>query len=357
MTFNFFNTPSQNTNAPQPSTTLFGQSQQKQPSLFFGNNQNTSGGTFGQTANTTSSIFGNTQAGNQQQQPSGFSFGQPQNQNQNQQSSLGASQQPNPQQGQQGQKPERSLQLGQAPTHTPPIWEEGKGLAVYRTIPAQIENIHAKWSPNELISPLRTYLYRVVPEDSVPFYQPGPGEDEHKWEEAVSQRPASNTVPALVRGFHDLGKRAQRNREFVEACNIRLHEINRSLDAALSIHGQKVSARLQECRRRHSVAGMRVLRLAAKIQNLRNRGYVLDNAEEELRTKLVKLEREVFDPTLNGREQEIWARMLGIRERAKRLKQEMGRVAPAAAEESGNELDEETVKAAKKVKMHTLGFL
>jgi len=73
----------------------------------------------------------------------------------------------------------------------------------------------------------------------------------------------------------------------------------------------------------------------------------MDNAEEELKTKLEKLQREVFDPSLNAREQEVWARMLSVRERAKRLKMEMEKIAPAANEEDST-LDEETVKAAKK---------
>jgi len=73
----------------------------------------------------------------------------------------------------------------------------------------------------------------------------------------------------------------------------------------------------------------------------------MDNAEEELNTKLKKLEKDVFDPTLNGREQEIWARMLGIRERGKRLKAELERAGPIARNEDAV-LDEQTVLTAKK---------
>lgn len=219
---------------------------------------------------------------------------------------------------------------------------------VYRTIPAQMAIIKEKWDPANLSSPLRTYLYQVVDEHNAPFYQPGPGEDENKWEEAVSKRPGPNYVPALARGFWDLGKRAQRQREFIEKCNIRLHDINQSLDAQLEIHSQRVTTRIADCRRRHIATSQRILALAAKIQTLKNKGYVMDNAEEELRTKLVKLEKQIFDPSLNGREQEIWARMLGIRERGKRLKMEMEKAAVGArVDESA--LDEATVMTAKKV--------
>lgn len=269
------------------------------------------------------------------------------------------------------------LQLGQSLQNTlghsqgpPSLWEEGRGLGgqycvrptarnltnldypVYRTIPAQMMLVKEKWDPNNVASPLRTYLYQVVDEQNAPFYQPGPTEDANKWEEAVSKRPGPGYVPALARGFWDLGKRAQRQREFIEKINIRLHDINQSLDAQLEIHSQKFASRLTECRRKHVVASQRTLVLAAKIQILRNKGYVMDSAEEELKTKLSNLEKQVFDPSLNGREQEIWARMLAIRERAKRLQKEIESTAPAAKIEE-RPADEGTVQAAKKV---TLNF-
>ena len=208
--------------------------------------------------------------------------------------------------------------------------------------------IKEKWDPNSITSPLRTYLYQVVDEQNALFYQPGPGEDEHKWEEAVSNRPGPGFVPALARGFWDLGKRAQRQREFIEKINIRLHDINSSLDAQLEIHSQKVASRLQECRRKHVVASQRTLALAAKIQILRNRGYVMDNAEEELKARLARLEREVFDPVLNAREQEIWARMLGIRERSRNLRRDLEKSTQVPNNQASS-LDEDTLKVAKKV--------
>lgn len=74
----------------------------------------------------------------------------------------------------------------------------------------------------------------------------------------------------------------------------------------------------------------------------------MDNAEEELKSKLTKLESEVLDPSLNAREQEIWARMLAIRERARHLKSEMEKLEPVAQNEEPL-LDDDTVRAARKV--------
>ena len=223
-------------------------------------------------------------------------------------------------------------------------------MSVYRPVSDQMGIIKDKWDFNNTASPLRQYLYNNVDkEEEVVMYLPGPNEDAAKWEEAVDKRPTPTSVPVMIKGFWELGKRAQLQRQGTANCNLRLREINDSLDAQLQRHSQAFTPRIAECRRRHTVTRQRTLALAAKIQILRNRGYVMDNAEEELKEKLLKLEREVFDPSLSGREQEIWARMLGIRERGKRLKAEMERVTPVANSEEPV-LDEETVQTAKKVR-------
>ncbi|ERF76610.1 hypothetical protein EPUS_04430 [Endocarpon pusillum Z07020] len=329
----------------QQSGSLFGslgqsmpqQSQQQSGGLFSGLGQSTqqqpqqqSSGLFpglGQSTQPKPGFLGGTQSTQQQQQQPPF--------------------------GQSTIQQLPTLQLGQSQQNLlgqsqgpPSLWEEGRGLSVYRSVPEQMKIVKEKWDPSSLSSSLRTYLYQRVDEQNAPFYQPGPGEDPNKWEEAVAKRPGPDCVPALARGFWDLGKRAQRQREFIEKINIRLHDINQSLDAQLQLHSQNIAARLAECRRKHTVASQRTIVLAAKIQILRNRGYVMDNAEEELKMKLSKLEREVFDPSLNGREQEIWARMLGIRERARRLQKEIDKTTPTVDQASS--LDEDTVQAAKK---------
>ncbi|KEF54297.1 uncharacterized protein A1O9_09463 [Exophiala aquamarina CBS 119918] len=256
------------------------------------------------------------------------------------------------QQQPQTQRPlDQTLRFGQSQqgqSASPSMWEEGRGLNVFRSIPAQMNIVKNKWDPQNLSSPLRGYLYQHVGSEAEAFkYRAGPDEDEDKWEEAVNKRPGPEWVPLLVRGFFELGRKAQIQMEAIQRCNMMLQEINASLDAQLNTHRQNVAARLEECNRRQVSAAQRTLALAVKVQTLRNRGYVMDNAEEELKAKLENLQREVFDPSLNAREQEIWARMLAIRERTKRIKVEMERIAPTANEEDST-LDEETIVAARK---------
>ncbi|KAK5056732.1 hypothetical protein LTR84_012264 [Exophiala bonariae] len=266
-----------------------------------------------------------------------------------------SSQQPAQVQQQQQQQPQRPLdqtlrfgQSQQGQSASPSLWEEGRGLNVFRSIPAQMNIVKNKWDPQNLSSPLRAYLYQHVGNETEAFkYRAGPDEDEDKWEEAVNKRPGPEWVPLVVRGFFELGRKAQIQMEAIQRCNMMLQEINASLDAQLDTHRQNVATRLEECKRRQIATAQRTLALAVKVQTLRNRGYVMDNAEEELKSKLEKLQREVFDPSLNAREQEVWARMLAIRERAKRIKLEMEKVTPAATEKDST-LDEETIMAAKK---------
>ncbi|KIW87558.1 uncharacterized protein Z519_11882 [Cladophialophora bantiana CBS 173.52] len=323
---------------PQQTGGLFGTSQTQQSGGLFGTGtqpQQQSGGLFGasQPQQQTGGLFG---VSTQPQQQSAFGFGQSQ------------------QQPQQPQRPlDQTLRFGQSQQGQPgaqSLWEEGRGLNVFRSIPVQMNIVKNKWDPTSLSSPLRTYLYQHVESETDALkYRPGPGEDEDKWEEAVSKRPGPDWVPLLIQGFFQLGRKAQIQMEAIQRCNMMLQEINTSLDVQLDKHRQNMATRLEECKRRQAAAAQRTLALAVKVQILRNRGYVMDNAEEELKAKLEKLQREVFDPSLNAREQEIWARMLGIRERAKRLKNEMEKIAPAAAADGeGTTLDEDTIKAAKK---------
>lgn len=224
-------------------------------------------------------------------------------------------------------------------------------MGVYRSIPEQMQLIRYKWDPASLNSPLRTYLYQHVESETEALrYSPSQFEDAEKWEEAVQKRPGPDWVPAVARGFRELADRAKQQKQAIAQCNMMLHEINTSLDIQLDVHRQKVAARLAESRRRHKAISQRTLTLAVKVQILKNKGYVMDNAEEEIKAKLNALESQVLDPSINAREQEIWARMLGIRERAKHLKAEMEKLQPAAGDEEPL-LDEQTIKIARRVSM------
>ncbi|EPS25777.1 hypothetical protein PDE_00713 [Penicillium oxalicum 114-2] len=322
--------------AQKPATSIFGAtSQQPTPSLFGATAQKPATSLFGANAAqqqtqqpaTGTGLFGSTLGANSQAP-----------QQQQQQSQFGQTTMVQPQ----GQSQEQSL--------SSTLWSPGRAITgVHRTVPMQIAIVRDKWDAQIQSSPFRAYLYNHVGDDNAPFYQPSVEDDATKWEEALKKRPGSGYVPVLVKGFIDLGKRAQRQKDFLAIMQTRLHEINNCLTDLLSRHDLKISVKVADARRKHIVLSKRCLALAAKTQMLRNRGYAMDDAEEELKKKLIQLEREVFDPSLTGRGEEIWARMLAIHEHSKRLQAEMDRAGANMTNRAEDEIDEQTMKTAKKI--------
>lgn len=138
----------------------------------------------------------------------------------------------------------------------------------------------------------------------------------------------------------------------VSALYQRVNEINESLRQRIEDHDLKFTVRTMEARRRHIALSRRTLALATKVQVLRNRGYALDGAEEELKTKLSKLQQTTQDPVLAGRQEELWARMTVVRERAGMLKEETEKLGKLAGGGQDVELlDEETMGRVKKVRL------
>lgn len=212
-----------------------------------------------------------------------------------------------------------------------------------KKIADQIITLRSKWDPNSTSNQpsstiLKTYLYNAVPKEYAPFFYPDAsrGEDERSWEEALSQKPAAPTsivngietpsnlayVPVLVKGFKSLGERVETQANIIKEMRGRLHEMNNSLTAVMDAHQQRITVRVETAKKQHQVLSQRCLKLAVKVQVLRNRGYALDAAEEELRKTLMSLEKQVFDPGFVGREDEIWARMVALRERTRWLEDE-----------------------------------
>lgn len=212
-----------------------------------------------------------------------------------------------------------------------------------------MQTLLEKWSPESSNCLFQHYVYNNVRPETVPYYGPGPGEDEAKWEEALAKKPSEDAIPVLCKGFAALGNRLRVQVQAVTSLQARLHEINSSLTAMLQAHDLDITVRTNDAKRRHVVLSQRCLQLATKIQVLKNRGYALDGAEEGLRKKLLQLERNMFDPRLNGRQEEIWARMVGLRERARFLQEEAEKTGKNLADNNGDAFDQETVKHVKRV--------
>lgn len=211
----------------------------------------------------------------------------------------------------------------------------------------KIMRVKQQWDAQDQVSPLRSYLYNKVGREQAIYYQPGPQDDKEKWEEASWKRPDPDYVPVLVKGFWELGKRAQRQVDFMNLMQGRLHEINNALTELLARHDLKISVRTAECRRRHLELSQRCLQLAGKAQVLRNRGFALDSAEDILKKQLMQLERAVMNPNLQSRQDEIYARMISIRENSKRLMVDIERTANTSTNGEDKVKDEAMMAQAK----------
>jgi nuclear pore complex protein Nup54 len=225
-----------------------------------------------------------------------------------------------------------------------------------KTIPDQMLTLAEKWEPSSPSCAFQHYFYNHVPEEQAPYYAPSPGEDEAKWEEALKKKPSPGSIPVLARGPLALGRRLEIQAQWVKAVQARLHEINGALKARLEAHDLQYSVRAADARRKHVVLSRRCLSLATKVQFLRNRGYAMDGAEEQLGARLQKLEQIAFDPMVSGRQEEIWARLSVLRERAMLLKTETDKLAGNISTTGEGPLDEEQMKRVEKVRSSLPGI-
>jgi len=336
------------------------------------------------SAPASTSLFGSTLGNNNQQtqnQNTSSLFGGPgQQQNPNQAgASLFGSQQPQPPPPQQQQHPQQSgfapLASGlQFPAHLSLAQQQDlarsrlqqAGLSSQRVdekgIIDQAQTLVRKWDPNSQDTLLQAYLYNAVNAAYAPFYNRNPDEKEEAWEKALSEAPKLEPedgggtlkfVPVLVRGFKALGDRVRFQSQTLDAMQERLHEMNNSLNAVMQTHQQNTTVRLEASRRQHVALANRTLRLAVKLQILRNRGYALDAAEEALRKQLLSLSSQVSDPAFAAREEEIWARMVALRERARWLEEEGKRLGAQVQESnaggSGGGVPEHVLEKTKKI--------
>ncbi|KAF1997216.1 hypothetical protein P154DRAFT_296345 [Amniculicola lignicola CBS 123094] len=342
-------------NTAAPAGGLFGQSQQQQQPA----QSQPSGGLFGAPAqqSTGGSLFGASQQQQQQQQNQGGSlFGASQQQPQQGLSvsvlggmALPQPVLPTPLQQQLQQSQQTLPQLRQS--SVAPFASASFSGQRERSVKDQMSVVYNKWHPQHPDCAFQFYFYNAVNPDNAPFYGPQQGEDERKWDEALSKKPSPGSIPILYRGFEELAGRIQLQSQAVNQLQIRLHEINNSLMVTKNTHELGIASRITEAKRRHIVFTQRTLALATKVQILRNRGYVMDQAEEELKKKLMELEKKTFDPVLAGRQEEIWARMSSVRERARILEEETEKMGKAIQDQqqNGELLSEEDQKQLQKI--------
>ena len=202
----------------------------------------------------------------------------------------------------------------------------------------EIRKVVSKWDRSSPDCEFKTYFYNYVGPDTASRYIKPPDEDEKAYDKAWTERPNSGAVPVLAIGFGDLERRVKQQQAQVYAYRNILHSIQEKLGTIQQKHDLTTSTKLEDCRRRHIALARRALALAAQVQVLKNRGYALQPEEEQLKKRLENLAKQVYDPSILGRVNEIWARMTVVRERARMMESELN-------EKGGVEWDEKHLKA------------
>lgn len=228
---------------------------------------------------------------------------------------------------------------------TSSLWQPGKETPHQKPILDQIKLVTEKWDPANPNCVFKHYFYNKVDEAHIPFYEPQSYEDPREWEEALQNKPAPSFVPVLCAGFAGVADRLKTQKRAVSEFNTRLHQVNGRLDAILQRYELETEVRELAARRRQTTISKRCLALAARVQILRNRGYALSGDEDDLKNRLHNLEREVQDPALGAREEELWSRLIVLRGYSDRFNRELDK--PAGAESEG--FDPETEAKSKRV--------
>jgi nuclear pore complex protein Nup54 len=94
-----------------------------------------------------------------------------------------------------------------------------------------------------------------------------------------------------------------------------MHEIVGKISELQKSHDLTTSPKIESARDKLITLAHRTLRLAAKVQVLKSRGYALRPEEEVLKERLMLLEKELKDPDSFGRVGEIWARLGAVKQR------------------------------------------
>ncbi|KAJ8100873.1 nucleoporin complex subunit 54-domain-containing protein [Lipomyces tetrasporus] len=191
------------------------------------------------------------------------------------------------------------------------------------SIPDQLQKIKNSWDPSSPECAFQFYFYNKVPSEHALLYSKPPNHDQTRWEAAIAARPDSGSVPVLAVGFTDLQKRVNIQHQQVTSYQVCLHEINTRLTKLITRHDLYTTVKIAELKARHAGLAHRTMSLAAKIQVLKSRGYALRPDEEMLKRKFEELTRVLNDPAVFGKINEVWARMMVVRDRIKILNEQM----------------------------------
>ncbi|KAG0678706.1 hypothetical protein C6P43_000797 [Kluyveromyces marxianus] len=356
----------------KPSGGLFGNTQQQQQQQQQPSTINTGGGLFGNNNNnsntTTGGLFGNNSNANGASGTSGGLFGGNKgpgatsgglfgNANPNASTttsnggglfgtSLFGSSASNTMQpsfawsnNQQQQQPQQQLPSVQQPQQQLQIQQQQQQqqMSNYpQQIQEQILKCKESWLPTEQRSKLKTFVYNKCTETEAMLYNKPVSISQEDWDQALMSKPANNTIPIRLLGFQDLNERNQLQKQHVAQARVLLGQILEKLNQVNTKHDLDTQSRIAKAVSRNTVIENRILKLASQLAVLKSKNLPLSLHEEEMMSKFDKLLQESNDPAGLGKNNELWARLSVLKERAKNISEQLDSTLVVISENGGS---------------------
>ena len=327
--------------AAKPQSTLggglFGNNNQQQPNAgTLGGN--TTGGLFGNKPaqpQTTlgGGLFGNNQQ-QQQQQPASAGFGlkstqpsfawsqqgQQQQQPQPQQSSLFGA----PAQQQQQQFPNSHL-MGSLNLQTPSslTLQQQQSANYPQQIQDQIVKCKESWDPSSSKSKLRTFVYNKVDKQQALLYNKPNNIMPDEWDKALKNKPNDSVIPVELLGFEALNQRNQIQIENVAQSRTILKQLLEKNTQLQQRHELEIASRILKVTNKNVEIETRLLKLGSQLAILKNRGLPLNITEEKMWNQYKELLKRSEDPAGLGKTNELWARLVVLKERARNISDQL----------------------------------
>ncbi|CAI4063005.1 hypothetical protein N7582_002273 [Saccharomyces uvarum] len=292
------------------------------------------GGLFGnkpQSSMAGGGLFGNNTQNNNTLGGGGL-FGQPQQPQTNTtpgygntvstQPSFAWSKPPAPTNLQQQQQQQQQFQVPLQQTQA--IVQQQQQLSNYpQQIQEQVLKCKESWDPNTTKTKLRAFVYNKVNEtEAILYTKPGQVIQE-EWDQAMENKPSSQTIPIQIYGFGGLNQRNQVQTENVAQARIILNQILEKSTQLQQKHELDTASRVLKAQSRNVEIEKRILKLGTQLAILKNRGLPLGIAEEKMWSQFQTLLQRSEDPAGLGKTNELWARLAVLKERAKNISSQL----------------------------------
>ncbi|KAJ3055173.1 hypothetical protein HK097_011327 [Rhizophlyctis rosea] len=177
------------------------------------------------------------------------------------------------------------------------------------TVVDMLKHAHSAWDPNSPNYHFKHYFYNVVHPDEVQFYKPPPGQDDDLYRQAMRDNPDPRCmVPVLAKGFEDVKKRMAYQERQCQDHTDRLQELSREVTRIRNKHYVETLRSIDRAKFKHREIVEKTLKLYRQIQLLRQRGYSIRADEENLKSRLEGMQRELQKPSMfRGRLNEVQA--------------------------------------------------